>query len=96
MEPQSYTDASTDWVFLRFYDYEPDGLIAFNIVTLRREAGGSWQQSVTTTHLRPLLEADLLKALQQAGFRTSQSYGDMNGGSFKPDESGNMIVTAWK
>ncbi len=34
MEPQSHTAGTTDRIFLRFYDYEPDGLIAFNIVTL--------------------------------------------------------------
>jgi hypothetical protein len=32
-----------EWIFLRFYDYELDGLINFNFVTLRRLAGGDWQ-----------------------------------------------------
>ena len=44
MEPQAHQEEGAEWVFLRFYDYEPDGLINFNILTLRREEGQGWQQ----------------------------------------------------
>ena len=99
MEPQAYREGEpaapgAEWLFLRFYDYEPGGLIAFNIVTLHREAGGSWQQSVTTTHLRPLRQAALVEALREAGYQEIQSYGSMAGDPFDPTSSGNLIVTA--
>jgi glycine/sarcosine N-methyltransferase len=30
MEPQSHRDGEREWLFLRFYDYQADGLISFN------------------------------------------------------------------
>ena len=70
MEPQAHQEAGAEWVFLRFYDYELDGLINFNIVTLRREEGQGWQQRVASTRLMPLLHADMVRALAEAGFHS--------------------------
>ncbi|NIN09754.1 MAG: methyltransferase domain-containing protein, partial [Planctomycetales bacterium] len=47
MEPQAHREDETEWLFLRFYDFDPDGLITFNVVTLRREGTGPWTQRVT-------------------------------------------------
>ena len=38
MEPQTYQVEGNEWIFQRFYDFLPDGLIRFNIVTLQRKA----------------------------------------------------------
>lgn len=94
MEPQSHRAGNQEWLFLRFYDYLPDGLIDFNILTLRRQAEGLWQQQVTSTKLRPILQAELTRALQSAGFSQVASYGDMTGAAFNPSSSDNLVVTA--
>jgi glycine/sarcosine N-methyltransferase len=94
MEPQAHQEAQSEWIFLRFYDYEADGLINFNILTLQREGSDSWKQHVTTTRLRPLLQAELTTALASAGFSEIVCYGDMRGSAFDPLNSGNLIITA--
>jgi SAM-dependent methyltransferase len=94
MEPQGYREGLREWLFLRFYDYMPDGNIQFNIVTLRREEDGAWQQSVTSTPLRSILLDELTKAIITAGFNPPNSYGDMSGAPFDRMNSGNLIMTA--
>jgi SAM-dependent methyltransferase len=94
MEPQAYQEEAQEWIFLRFYDYDPDGLITFNILTLRRQGTGGWTQQATATRLRPLLQAELEAALRAAGFTFITSYGNMNGAPFEARTSGNLVVTA--
>jgi SAM-dependent methyltransferase len=94
MEPQSYQEGNNEWIFLRFYDYELDGLINFNIVTLRRQAGGDWQQHAAATFLYPLKQAEVVAALTASGFEDITCYGDMAGDAFDPSTSGNLIITA--
>jgi SAM-dependent methyltransferase len=96
MEPQSFAEGQREWVFVRFYDFEPDGKIAFNILTLERGANGSWSQQLTTTHLWPQRESELLPALSAAGFGEIIRYGDMQGASFDPQTSPNLILAARK
>src|SRR4030042_845513 len=40
MEPQSHSEGKLEWVFQRFYDFDPDGLLTFNMVTLKRGLQG--------------------------------------------------------
>jgi len=94
MEPQSHRERESEWLFLRFYDFEPDGLLAFNVVTLRRHGTDAWTQQVTTTRLRPLRQAELTVALSAAGFGVIASYGTMSGAPFEAETSGNLVVTA--
>lgn len=94
MEPQAAQEGGTEWLFFRFYDFEPDGLIAFNIATLRRETGGNWQQRMTTTHLRPLVQAEMVAALATAGFGKINCFGSMEDIPFDPASSGNLVITA--
>lgn len=94
MEPQVHREDETEWLFMRFYDFDPDGLITFNVVTLRREGAGPWTQRVTTTRLRPLRQPDATHALAAAGFVDVSCYGDMAGTPFDPQTSGNLVVTA--
>ena len=94
MEPQAHQEGEAEWIFLRFYDYELDGLINFNILTLHREAGSSWKQRVVTTFLYPLKQTELVAALSAAGFEGITCYGDMASAAFDPETSGNLIVTA--
>jgi len=96
MEPQAYQEGGQEWIFLRFYDYDPDGLITFNILTLRRQGAGGWTQQATATRLKPLLQAELGMALTRGGFRDILSYGNMNGAPFDVEMSGNLVVVARK
>ncbi len=97
MEPQARREDDQDWVFIRFYDYLPDGLIDFHILTLYRAAPStSWQQRLTTTRLRSLLHDELLALLAEAGFGRIRAYGDMQSAPFQPGPSGNLVVTAVK
>lgn len=97
MEPQSYRRGRKAWLYLRFYDFLPDGLIRFNMVVLSREKTG-WTQRVTSTLLRPLLMGELVEAVRQAGFEALETYGSMEGGGlpFDARASGNSIVVARK
>jgi SAM-dependent methyltransferase len=94
MEPQARQEGETEWLFLRFYDFEPDGKVTFNLVTLRRERAGEWSQQVTTTRLRPLQQEELVEALDTAGFGESTCWGDMQGAPFDAEASPNLVVTA--
>jgi glycine/sarcosine N-methyltransferase len=96
MEPQSHRQGEAEWVFLRFYDYRPDGLLGFNILTLRREGQAGWSQSVAETLLYPLRQAELAQALLTAGFGEIAWYGNLAGSSFDPQSSGNLVFTARK
>jgi len=93
MEPQSHREGETEWLFLRFYDFEINGTLAFNMVTLQREGTGSWNQHATSTQLWPLRQAELAVALE-AAFDDVICYGDMNDVSFDVDHSPNLVVAA--
>lgn len=94
MEPQSHTEVGTEWIFQRFYDFDPDGLLTFNMITLKRLAGSNWTQKVVSSRLRPLLRDELVSALTNTGFVNIQVYGSMSGETFDPEASGNLIITA--
>lgn len=96
MEPETHVEGNREWVFQRFYDFETDELIRFNIVTLTREAGKDWQSSLTATHLRPQKKQELADALAEAGFTHLQSYGSLSGEAFVPLSSGNLVLTVAK
>lgn len=94
MEPQSAREGQTEWLFQRFYDFEPDGMLTFNVITLRRESGGEWKQSLQSTQLRPLLSEEVQTAFQNAGFEAITCYGSLTGSAFNSESSGNLVVMA--
>lgn len=94
MEPQAAREGETEWLFLRFYDFEPDARLTFNVVTLRREGMGRWGQTVAATRLWPLQQAELLGSLSAAKFADIVSYGHMSDAPFEAMASGNLVVTA--
>jgi len=94
MEPQSSREEDAEWIFLRFYDYDADDLITFNILTLHRTGNESWKQQVNTTCLRPILSDDLTERLKLAGFSEFTSYGSLGGEAFDPQTSGNLVLAA--
>jgi SAM-dependent methyltransferase len=94
MEPQSHCEGRQEWIFLRFYDFLPNGLLSFNILTLQRENQAGWTQSVVESKLYPLRQAELSQALAAAGFRDITLYGNLAGAPFDPQTSGNLVVSA--
>jgi glycine/sarcosine N-methyltransferase len=94
MDPQAHQEGNVEWLFLRFYDLKPDGTLAFNLVTLRREGSDAWSQQVSTTRLWPLRREELTTALDAAGFVAITCWGDMQATHFDPAHSPNLIVTA--
>jgi SAM-dependent methyltransferase len=94
VEPQAHGEGETEWLFLRFYDFEPDDTLTFNLMTLRREGAGDWSQRVTSTRLWPLRQKELTAAMVEAGFGSIACCGDMAGLPFAPGSSPNLIVTA--
>lgn len=95
MEPQSHREGESEWVFLRFYDYDPDGLITFHVLTLQRKAGDAgWQQRIASTRLYPLRQSELSGVLERTGFHQAAWYGSLDGSPFDPGNSGNLVVAA--
>ncbi len=94
MEPQAHSEGNRQWVFQRFYDFEPDGLIRFNIVTLYREGSEEWRARLTSTQLSPQTHTALSTALRAAGFNQLRLYGSLAGAEYDADKSGNLVIVA--
>ncbi len=94
MEPQFHREGETEWLFQRFYDFDPDGLLTFNMITLKRIGQAAWSQSVTTSRLRPLLKAEFVSNLADTGFDSITAFGDMAGAPFDPLLSPNLVISA--
>jgi glycine/sarcosine N-methyltransferase len=94
MEPQAHQEDQAQWIFLRFYDFDPDGLITFNILSLQRVGQGAWTQTVNTTRLRPWLRRELEDCLHSIEFRRIGVYGSLGGEAYDPLGSGNLVMAA--
>jgi glycine/sarcosine N-methyltransferase len=94
--PQSRRDGNKEWLFLRFYDFDADGLITFNIVRLNRESDAPWIQNISTVRLFPLLKEKLDHLLEESGFIDTRYYGIMDEAAFDPAGSENLVAVARK
>lgn len=92
LEPQSFHAEQEEFLFIRFYDFLPDGLVSFNFITLKRQGGSAWQQQVHSTLLCPIQEKELRTALSATGFDQIKAYGSMQGDPFDPEQSGNLVI----
>ena len=92
--PQGHTEGDRDRLFVRFYDFNPDGTLTFNVVSLTRTGGGPWSQQAEATTLRPWLHGELLAALADAGFGECEAYGSMAGDPFVTETSGDLVLVA--
>lgn len=96
IEPQSFEDGDEQWIFERFYDFNPDGTIGFNIVNLHRKVTSEWKSEVVSTLLKPQMRDDLQRKASHAGFKPVSTYGTLGGDPFDPQMSGNLILIARK
>lgn len=96
MGPQMHREPSGEWLFVRFYDFNPDGTLTFNVLTLYRKSDeDNWTQQNAATRLYPLPRNMLVRAVEAAGFTEVMCYGDMSGAPFEPESSGNLILSAF-
>lgn len=96
MEPQAFNEGDKEWLFHRFYDFEADGTIRFNIITLSRIPGADWLINIDHTRLMPMLFEDLSVLLCSSGFSSMEFHGDMSGHAYDPESSPNLIIVAIK
>jgi len=96
MAPQSARKDNQEWIFLRFYDFDLDGLITFNIIRLNRRKEETWSQQISTTRLFPLRQAELLELLNDTGFVDIRNFGFMGKEEFKLELSENLVLVARK
>lgn len=94
MTPQTYREGEKTWLFNRFYDFEPDGHVAFNIMIMFAEGSDEFQQHVISTRLWPLKMEKLVNILDKSGFEAIQLFGDLQGSLFEIEKSGNLVITA--
>jgi glycine/sarcosine N-methyltransferase len=94
MDPQTYRDGERVWIFARFYDFDEDGLITFNILILSSQGGDNFNQQVISTRLWPIKKATLVLLLEQVGFKDIHLHGDLQGAAFDTHYSGNLVLTA--
>jgi SAM-dependent methyltransferase len=80
-------------LFWRFYDFDPDGLITFHVLTLSRNNQG-WEQELRSTRLHPWRQAELLAGLAQAGFRHAICLGSLDGRPFDAETSPDLVILA--
>jgi len=94
MGPEAHREGDHEWLFVRFYDFNSDSTLTFNMLILRRDAEGKWSQQAESTELRPLTYSELVASLTTAGFTKIVCYGDMQGAPFDPENSSNLITVA--
>lgn len=94
MGPQAHSEGEGQWLFVRFYDFQPSTL-TFNMVRLVH-TGDGWVQDVESTELRPIFAGELTDGLRAAGFGQILLYGGYDRSPFHPDDSGDLLVVARK
>ena len=74
------------------------GLITFHIAAIEQDAreAGKWQAEVKSTLQHPLFASDLTRWLAQVGFKDVRVFGGMEGGTFDPDSSSDLVIVARK
>lgn len=96
MEAQPFQEGDEEWIFERFYDFNSDGTIGFNIVNLHRKGNAAWTSEVVSTLLKPQLKDDLTLKATRAGFINVRTFGTLGGDPFDAQASGNLILVARK
>lgn len=96
MDPQAVDDKNKHYIFYRFYDFLPNGLIQFNLLTLSREGTRDWQTEMDSSLLYPSSSEHLLAEIKKVGFEETRIFGNMAGDSFDPETSSDLVVVAIK
>ena len=94
MSPQTYKDEEYTNIFIRFYDFDPDGRLTFNLIVLVSQDGENFQQQVISTRLWPMEKDTLVNYVQNSGFKEIRLFGDLSGNEYATEESKNLVITA--
>ncbi|MEA4813002.1 MAG: methyltransferase domain-containing protein [Anaerolineaceae bacterium] len=96
MDPQAVDDGNDHYIFFRFYDFLPSGLIQFNILTLSRTGTQAWQTVNDSTLLYPTTSERLLPELEKLGYAELKVLGNMAASRFDPKASSDLVIIARK
>jgi len=94
MSPEGHREGGREWLFFRFYDFNPDQSLTFHVATFQRKNGSPWQQKIDSTGLYPQRRDELVAALKAAGFSQITEYGGMTSDPFDPQTSPNLVLVA--
>lgn len=94
MPPQTFREGKRTWVFARFYDFDPDGRLTFNVQILFSQNGEDFSQKIISTRLWPMKRTLLVPFLKAAGFGKFEFYGNLEGEVYDERESGNLVIAA--
>lgn len=94
MTPQWYRQEGQEQLFVRFYDFNADGTLTFNVLILERLGDAAWTQRAEATLLRPWRSEELRGALEVNSFEDCAFYGDMAGSPFEATNSNDVVITA--
>ena len=83
-----------DTSFVRFYEYDEDGII-FNILK-RQKGSGMAEEKLETIRLRPVLRDELVEVLEHAGFDEIKVFGGISMEPFDAGTSKDLVVLARK
>ncbi len=95
LPPADFQEGEKLWIFSRFYDFDRDDLLTFNILIISKDGSAQVEQQVISTQLRPWKRGDLLNSLRQSGFKNFRIFGDLQGHSFQSSESPNLVISAF-
>ena len=94
MSPQTFREDQKTWIFNRFYDFEPDGLITFNIQKLFSSDYADFSHDNLSIKLWPQTQKVMVESLEDSGFNSLSFYGDLGGSDYEPDRSENLVILA--
>ncbi len=94
MEPQTFSEREVQWLFVRFYDFEPEDRLAFHMITLWRRGTKPWQQRVTSARIRAQTRQQLVATVRAEAFSRVRLYGSLAGAVFEPRTSPNLVLAA--
>ena len=92
MQPEAHSTPDGEWLFFRFYDWEPETL-RFNMVRLHKSGDEPWTSQVRQTRLRPRRAKELTAAFGRAGLTVRRTLGSYRGELFG-DTSTDLVLVA--
>lgn len=84
---------SENTTYVRFYDFQGERII-FNVVATQWFENDKNHTQWHSTTLRPHRTAELIEILQNVGFKTIESYGDLSFSPYAPAESDLLVLRA--
>lgn len=85
---------NADKLFIRFYDFDDNGII-FNILVVD-ESDENMSHNLYSTPLFPWQNDEILAVLKDVGFNAVTVYGGLDFSQFNEDSSGNLVIIAEK